>query len=63
MGGRCRSCDKKLNEFELVRKIKSPITGKTEYLELCASCVKDGDFNDFRIINGRVTSLIELDDE
>ena len=63
MSGRCQSCDKKLNEFELVRKIKSPTTGKTQFIGLCSSCIRDGDFDDFRILNGKVTALIELEDE
>lgn len=38
MSGRCKACDCVLSDFELTRKIKSDITGKKEYVELCNTC-------------------------
>lgn len=63
VAGRCRSCDKKLSSYELVRKLRSPITNKISYLELCSACIKAGDYDDFQLIDGKVTALLDLEDE
>ena len=63
MSGRCKACDRKLNEFEIVRKIKSPHTGETSYSDLCSTCLGASDLDDLYFINGKENPLLEVDDE
>lgn len=62
MSGRCRACDKKLEEYEMARKIKSPLTGAVQYTDLCSLCINAGDFNDLSFIDDD-SNLLEVDDE
>lgn len=47
MSGRCKACDCVLSDFEMTRKIKSDITGKKEYVELCNTCFSSTDTDEF----------------
>ena len=45
---RCKSCDHKLSEFELKRKIIYR-DGRTEYADMCTQCLKVSDTSMFKI--------------
>lgn len=62
MSGRCRACNKKLTDYEMARKIKSPQTGVVQYTDLCSLCIDVGDFHDFSPIDDE-SNLLEVDDE
>ena len=63
MSGRCIACNNKLTEQELISKIKSNVTQKTTYQDLCAHCIQESDLNHFAIIEGRTTPTFETEDE
>lgn len=63
MSGRCIACNNKLTEQELINKVKSNITHKTTYQDLCGHCTKEADLNHFAIIEGRTTPYLEIEDE
>jgi len=40
---RCKACNRKMTELELCRKVYSPITERTEYVDLCTNCTQPTD--------------------
>jgi len=35
---RCKACNKKLSDAELMRKVTDPITKKSVFLDMCGRC-------------------------
>jgi hypothetical protein len=60
MSGRCKACDKKLQEHEIVRKIKSPLTGLVQYTDLCSHCLND---EELKFLPPQLPNFLEVDDE
>ena len=60
MSSRCRACNNKLSDTELVRKIKSNITGKVEYVDLCSYCLSP---ETYAPTQEHREPLVEIDEE
>lgn len=60
MTGRCKSCDNKLTEAEMRRKVTCNVTHHTEYLELCYQCMYGTDMDDLLKVN---IPLLVVDDD
>ena len=64
---RCKACNKKLNDQELVRKLqpiqKNSYIHYNEYTDLCTNCLKQSDLSMFKVIDRCPNYEISLEDE
>lgn len=43
---RCKACNKRLSDAELMRKTRDKETGKDTFLDLCGKCFDQGNMKD-----------------
>jgi len=58
MSGRCKACDKKLKDWELISRVPSP-DNSIKYRELCAHCSCLSQQTDVIIINNNIIKITQ----
>lgn len=60
LSGRCKACDKKLKDWELITRVPSP-DDKIVYRELCSHCACISQQVDVIIINNEIIKITKME--